>query len=315
MDNVQYTTDIEKYVTRIDLLIFDIDGVLIDTRPSFIATIAFTSQFYVTELLKLPIDVSDVSVKDAITFKGYTGFNNDWDVTEGLIIYCLLRWRRPETTGSLRDFMQDVTNAGTGLSGIDSFIKQNFSPEDFEWIQKHVNKERVRKTFQEFYGGEKYCELLYGFSPQYYLGAGSVENEIILLDKELVKRWKGNTGILTGRMKNETELALQMLDLTKLDRSLVQYTDHILPDKPHPAKIEKILHSAKSNMALYIGDSIDDFLTVVNYNQLGKKSELRFGLVSEDDIRFPESARIFQAPSVNDFIRFVIKRNSRIIPL
>ncbi len=311
MSSVSCTPEMKKFIAGIDLLVFDVDGVLIDTRFSFIATIVDTTCYYIKSILELPIDLSCLSVDEAYKFKRYTGYNNDWDLTEGMVIFQLLNYKGDGKSPNFDNFLQKADEKGGGLHGITAVIEEICDQESLRWIRGKVDKEKIIRAFQEIYGGERYCESLYGFRPDMYKGAGSVESEIVMLDPGLMKQWKGEVGILTGRMKNETEFALRMLDFNSIDRDLVQYSDRELPDKPDPAKIIRIMRSAQSKNALFIGDSIDDYLTVVNYGKLGEPGRLKFGLVSELNEDFPADAQKFKAGSVNDLLDFIIHNNSK----
>jgi len=295
----------QEYIRSTDLIVFDIDGVLIDTATSFIATIVTTAQYYINHMLNVPADLNKLSENDAMKFKQYSGFNNDWDLTAGMTAYLLFKYRNSHKPLDLDDFLTAVDGNGGGLEGIEKYIAENTDTKTYEWIYERVDYKTIQSTFQEFYAGDAYCESLYGFSPRIHSGPGSIETEVILLDKDILDRWDEKIGILTGRMKNETMLGIKMLGLEDIDLDLVEYTDHVLPDKPHPAKMERILEKAGSSAALFIGDSIDDFLTVVNYNKLDTDRQLRFGLISSDGGNFPEKAQAFRAESVNDMLSFI----------
>ncbi|MCP4724353.1 MAG: hypothetical protein GY863_04935, partial [bacterium] len=195
---------------------------------------------------------------------------------------------------------------GGGMEGAQTYINSVIDKENFEWIYEKVDHELIKKTFQEFYAGDEYCESLYGYEPAIYNGTGTIKNEIVLLDTGVLSGWKGKTGILTGRYEKETEIAIKMTGLKEIDKDLVQFADYILPDKPHPAKMEKIINTSCCKSVLFIGDSIDDFLTTVNYNKLGYDTSLDFGLVNDPDSDYPEKAKEFFADSVNDLLEFVI---------
>ena len=92
---------------------------------------------------------------------------------------------------------------------------------------------------------------------------------------------------------------------------MVEYSDGELPDKPDPAKIARIIRNSQSVNTLFIGDSIDDYLTVLNYNKLGEPGRLKFGLVSIAKEDFPVDAQKFNAGSVNDLLGFIINNNSK----
>lgn len=296
----------KSYLRRIDMIVFDMDGVLIDTGKSFIATIPVTARYYVNDVLDLDTDTDWIGETETMLFKQYSGFNNDWDLTAGMVRYLLYAHKSGFDALPLSGFLDSVAEKGSGLDGIEAFLRESVDEDNLNWIYENSDYSIIQKTFQEFYAGENYCERLYGFSPEFLKGRGTVEFEIVLLDKSLVDRWGGDIGILTGRMQNETDLGLEMIGLNGLNPEYIEVTDHILPDKPHPAKMERILDRADSRNALFIGDSIDDFLTTFNFNELGKDRRLRFGLVSKDPSNFPDKAGEFTAASVNDLLEFVL---------
>src|SRR4030043_2238761 len=73
-----------------DLLIFDMDGVLIDVSRSYRETIRQTVLIYLRKCLGFEIGIrGSISKKDIALFKSIGGFNNDWDLTSGLLLYLL----------------------------------------------------------------------------------------------------------------------------------------------------------------------------------------------------------------------------------
>jgi HAD superfamily hydrolase (TIGR01548 family) len=299
----------QDYIRKIDLIIFDIDGVLIDTSKSFISTIVTTTKFYINEMLEIPVDLNNLTEADALKFKEHSGFNNDWDLTTAMVTFQLYKYRSNKPGINLDDFLNNVDTFGGGLKGVKVVIENDSNTESINLLNDKVDADLIRVTFQEFYAGEEYCESLYGFSPKYHGGNGSIKSEVILVNTELIKRWQGKTGILTGRMKNETMTAIEMIGLQDIDMDLVEFTDYVLPDKPHPDKMVKVIENAGSINALFIGDSIDDFLTTVNYNNLGLEGNLRFALVAAENDSYPDKAREFRAESVNDILEYVLNMN------
>ena len=73
-----------------DILIFDMDGVLIDVSRSYRETIQRTVRIYLETCLgfgkgeKGPVTKEDISL-----FKSAGGFNNYWDLTSALLLYLL----------------------------------------------------------------------------------------------------------------------------------------------------------------------------------------------------------------------------------
>ncbi|MCI0477053.1 MAG: hypothetical protein L0Y55_12460, partial [Anaerolineales bacterium] len=73
---------------RLDVLIFDIDGVLVDVSESYRDAVRRTAQLYLQAVIGLPpCDGELVSRADVAAFKLAGGFNNDWDLTTGLLRY------------------------------------------------------------------------------------------------------------------------------------------------------------------------------------------------------------------------------------
>ncbi len=310
MTAVTCTDEIREELKKTELIVFDVDGVLIDTKPSFIETIIITAKYYINETLELPLDLSGLTTSHAMDFKSYSGFNNDWNLTTALVAFLLYNNRSGNGEIGNKEFLREVDKLGGGMEGVKEHINNIIDKQDFEWIYERVDHPLIRKTFQEFYAGNEYCEHLYGYKPAIYNGSGTIKNEIVLLDRSLIDRWQGKTGILTGRYEKETEIALELTGLADINRELVQFADYIVPDKPHPAKMEKIIDISECGNVLFIGDSIDDFLTTENYNKLGRDVSLQFGLVNDPDSDYPEKAKRFSAGSVNELLYYVIEMKS-----
>ena len=67
----------------IEAVIFDIDGVIADTRRSYLESIRYTTQVYLTRVLGFRQGGLLLSLKDVELFKMLGGFNNDWDCVRG----------------------------------------------------------------------------------------------------------------------------------------------------------------------------------------------------------------------------------------
>src|SRR4030042_5694897 len=75
---------------HIDLLIFDMDGVLVDVSRSYRQAIQRTVQIYFETCLGLEKGRRHLITKEDISlFKSTGGFNNDWELTSALILYLL----------------------------------------------------------------------------------------------------------------------------------------------------------------------------------------------------------------------------------
>ncbi|HDL18657.1 MAG TPA: hypothetical protein ENH29_06355, partial [Bacteroidetes bacterium] len=84
---IRLSPAVQKNRNRFDLIIFDIDGILIDTGRSFPMAIMQSIAKY-GELAGIP-DLEQPSQQDIAMFKTVPGFNNDWDLDEGLLLFFL----------------------------------------------------------------------------------------------------------------------------------------------------------------------------------------------------------------------------------
>ncbi len=74
----------------LDILVFDMDGVLIDVSESYRKTIAKTVQIYLETCLGFKKGSAPLITEEHIaSFKMAGGFNNDWDLTSGLLLFLI----------------------------------------------------------------------------------------------------------------------------------------------------------------------------------------------------------------------------------
>src|SRR5512139_2452132 len=75
---------------NLDILIFDMDGVLIDVSKSYRKAIQHTIRIYLESCLGFERKRGDWVTNEGISlFKSAGGFNSDWDVTSGILLYLL----------------------------------------------------------------------------------------------------------------------------------------------------------------------------------------------------------------------------------
>ncbi len=73
-----------------NVLIFDVDGVLFDVSRSYRKTIQRTVQIYLETCLGFPRRKREWITNEEISlFKSVGGFNSDWDLTSGVLLYLL----------------------------------------------------------------------------------------------------------------------------------------------------------------------------------------------------------------------------------
>jgi len=237
-----------------DVLIFDMDGVLIDVSRSYRKTVQRTIQIYLETCLGFAKNKRSWITNEEISlFKSAGGFNNDWDLTSGLLLYLLsisgisslrklkrlssiqetLSYLNTESSRSrpkhafraerkhLLSFLERLKRSGGGLRGIRRILGTSWQG----WIYSAGDLEKenlVKRIFQEFYLGKQFAPY-YHLRPIFYRGEGLYKQERLLISKEILSslRRKVRMGIASGRPRFEAELALKRFHLRPYFDSVV----------------------------------------------------------------------------------------------
>src|SRR4030042_3430778 len=228
-----------------DLLIFDMDGVLIDVSKSYRKTIQQTIQIYLETFLGFERSSGGWITDEEISlFKSAGGFNNDWDLTSGFLLYLLsvsditplskrkrfstvqeiARYLKTKSSMAQRKtpkvnrkhllcFLEKVTLSGGGLRGIRRLLGSSW--EGWVYQTGDLDQENlVKRIFQEIYLGKKFTSR-YHLSPLFYMGKGLYLQEKTLIPKKIlaVLQEKIRMGIASGRPRFEAELTLRRFRL------------------------------------------------------------------------------------------------------
>jgi HAD superfamily phosphatase len=237
-----------------DILIFDMDGVLIDVSKSYRETIRQTVHIYLKTCLKFEIGKRGlISEEDITLFKSIGGFNNDWDLTSALLLYLLSKsglppFKKKKRFSSIEEvvshlkkrssqfpqnmtrqfqkkhftpFIKQVKSLGGGLKGV---LRTSAGSWD-GWIYRsgELDKENlVQRMFQELYLGNQFTSH-YHLHPLFYRGKGSYLQERLLIPRKILSslRQKIKMGIASGRPRFEAELALKRFRLLPYFNSVV----------------------------------------------------------------------------------------------
>ncbi len=237
-----------------DVLIFDMDGVLIEVSRSYRKTIQRTVQIYFETCLGVARSRGAWITNEEISlFKSVGGFNNDWDLTSGLLLYLLslsdiaplrklkrfssiqetLSYLTKKSSRSrpghafratrkhLLSFLEKLKTSGGGLRGIRRVLGTPWQG----WVygMGDLGKENlVKRIFQELYLGKQFTPC-YRLRPIFYRGEGLYKQERLLISKEILSslRRKVRLGIASGRPRFEAELALERFRLRPYFNSVV----------------------------------------------------------------------------------------------
>ena len=275
--------------TRIDTALFDVDGVLIDTRRSYRLSVIAASERLVRVVNGLTDAPSPmVTQSDVSLFKLAGGFNSDWDATQlfaALWTARLREWRgQPEAEVPLAEWAARASTAARegrgGVAWLRATVPASAIPAD----------DVARWAHDEFYWGAKLAWEIYDHSPLYAPEAeGFVHNEELLLDEtllpELRRRGVTNLGLITGRVGPEVGWAVRRVangcGLMENDASsggewfdsehgrspfgcIVHAT---IFAKPDPRALAHAIAALGSRSAMYVGDTADDLDLVLRYRR------------------------------------------------
>ncbi len=260
------------------VLLFDIDGVLIDVRPSYHRVIRRTVPTYLREVLGLPAPDDLIGEEHVAAMKRMGGFNNDWN-TVAAMLYTLVSYLPPVplpvalSPETLRDAVartlvhvdvlpllrqgaqhilemeEEVRQAGGGLRSVRTSVGDRnahlvlYGP----W---NPETNYILRIYQELYLGESLFPRVYDLPPRFHRGSGLIDAEIPIISPrvlaELARHYP--LGLVTGRPRVEAEYALKRLDMWKYFHVLISHDDVVeemvrrgtreFLGKPHPWPLE-----------------------------------------------------------------------------
>lgn len=265
-----------RILAAVEAVVFDVDGVLVETRRSFRDTILASARIVLSRWHG--VEGPAATAEETDLFKQIPGFNDDYDITIALTAFWemkrLLGGGGPATTKRLAPFgptlVQVLERAERSGGGLGAFLHAvgSYTPQRHE---VRVRPNVVRQVFREVYAGRE-IEEIYGRKARYgYAKVGYWRKETPLLRTPLPSGLR--YGIITGRNAGETRLALSLCSLNgQVPPQAVMHTDHGMR-KPDPRLLRRVLRRLKARAAVYVGDTRDDLLLVNNYRQKYGKVE------------------------------------------
>lgn len=271
-----FVDDVDDIFTEIDSIIFDCDGVLIDITKSYDLTIIKTTK-YVLETFGI-VDPIDVDYKIIDGFKSTGGFNDEVDLTYAAIISIVAAKKLGKNqTEFIFDVIKNIDF--TGISSVEKYIeKQVDIPEiknQMDYPGSHHENPLYQIFDQIFYGPELYLKLFNRTS--IFSEPGLIDqDEVILSDmliQKLNKRFNSKLAMVTGRGKDSVRYSLkELLDKFDLRNSVFLEDESRDLAKPNPKPLLDSVRGLESTSALYVGDSMEDFIMAKKVNSLGSKT-------------------------------------------
>ena len=266
-----------KILEKIDAVIFDCDGVLIDITKSYDLTIIKTTQYVLKHFAQIE-DSIDVDFKIIDGFKATGGFNDEVDLTYAAII-SIVAAKKLEKDQT--NFIFDVMNHSdsTGIVSVEKFIENLVDISDIKkqlsYPGTHHENLLYRIFDQFFYGPELYKKLFNNASS--FSGSGLIEQDDVILDdfliEKLLKKFNSKIAMVTGRGKESVSYSLKSL-LNKFDLNNSVFLEDESRDlaKPNPKPLLNSIKGMNSALPLYVGDSFEDFIMAKKVTDLGNET-------------------------------------------
>lgn len=267
------------------LVIFDMDGVIIDVSGSYREAIRRTVTVFcgfLKNAAELPRPL--FSLADLAYIKQSGGLNNDWDATYKLLDLLANRLTPNSALTDLAALNQiDASPLALFLTTQAAPLKRLFNdyPQNngmfAHFYQGDIGHGNIiKQIFQEIYLGEKLFKATYGFDPEYVFAPGLIESEPLFLGPPLFKRLaqQYTLAIATGRPLNEALYPLEKHGMRGYFKMLLSHDDCELAaqahlsatgvkcalGKPHPYMLNTISAAIGQNGAkrYFVGDMPDD---------------------------------------------------------
>jgi phosphoglycolate phosphatase-like HAD superfamily hydrolase len=186
----------------LDTIIFDVDGVLLETSRSIRVVNVLAPAAY---LRALPgwSDVPDdlLTSADIELFKAAGGFNDDWDLTCAVVLLFLWKSACYDSRNAralhalpptVAQFTRGIAARGGWLRSAEAIVFEQATPDQAQAVRAQYDPPRMQRIFQELWAGDL-CSRVYGFAPTLFPGPGWVRHDRPLLDPSLVPLLAGPT--------------------------------------------------------------------------------------------------------------------------
>jgi HAD superfamily phosphatase len=228
----------------LDLLIWDMDGVLLYVRESYRKSIAEGVNYYFSGLMGLKLSGPLMSPSDAQYFKLVEGFNDDWKLTYAAVLCHLVKLVHETGFGEVKDYsklgiqekaavlkelglklkqknsiqldLAELTKRmkknGVGLCATEKTLAECYTPREVEVAKSIWFTDVIKRVFQEMYLGEELFYRKYKEMPYFMSTDGLINKETPLVSKKTLKKLASRykMGVATGRDRFEAEYSIKI---------------------------------------------------------------------------------------------------------
>ncbi len=255
-----------------DVIVFDMDGVLIDVHASYPIVICQTVTHYLKENGFVGEGLA-VTPEETAYFKAAGGFNSDWALAQGIVLVFLVKavMAGSRDFDGLRHLAPDflslsraVAQQGGGLNGLARALETLVDEKDFETITQSWDRKRITRLAMEYYAGDEAAQV-FGISNDTVKGQGLMHAERPLVSREDLLKSPFRYGLYTGRNLGETQTAIRIAGLEGIWSEDAMITEDRGIHKPDPQGLVAIAQSLSPRLMIYVGDNLDDWQAAARY--------------------------------------------------
>ena len=266
-----------EILKKIDAVIFDCDGVLIDITKSYDLTITKTTQYVLKHFAQIE-DAIDVDFKIIDGFKSTGGFNDEVDLTYAAIISIIAAKKlKKDQTNFIFTVIENSDSSG--IISVEKYLENLVDISDIKkqlsYPGTHHENPLYRIFDQIFYGPELYEKLFHNTSK--FTDPGLIEQDDVILNEilieKLLKKFNSKIGMVTGRGKESVSYSLKsLLNKFDLNNSVFLEDESRELAKPNPQPLLNSIKGLNSASTLYVGDSFEDFIMAKRTTDLGHET-------------------------------------------
>jgi len=310
---------------RVDAVVFDCDGVLIDARKSYDATIRVVVETMVEEMTGVRLRLASATPRLIATMRRTGGFNSDWDTTYALTLFSLVALgqqkdgRGAKGSGAMEALTGITVGFGSaprgrGQEAVDSFLESEFPSlkDSLDKSREYLGypatppEGRMTTAFDELYFGASLFEKIHGVRATDPSTKGLIELERILVDRNTLQSLEEKLGgarlaMVTGRPYLGTEHTLGKWLMRYFDKDASMFIGDADIDpslrveydryrKPSPEALVRAREKLSSETLLYVGDSAEDLMMVQNARRGGSKGYLFAGVYETSPVRADQAS-------------------------
>ena len=294
-----YKNIMNKETVSRALIVFDMDGVIIDVSRSYREAVRMTARLFFKgaaswENLPDPL----FSLADLARVKQSGGLNNDWDLTFLIINLLFTRVQKSiqyQDSNPWNNYEKTINRCD--VTGLAQFLIENSNPlsilldnngrisNDFiaDLYSGDVGSGNViKQMFQEIYLGKALFESTYQIQAKVFHEKGLIDQETLLVEKSVLENLSRQNilAIATGRPRIEADYPLDLLHLKKYFTYVLTLDDCIQEEqkrfkndrkkvslsKPNPFMLDAVAAALENRVSgyYYVGDMPDDMMAASN---------------------------------------------------